>query len=87
MVMVIKMVIHLKLFKLTKSIYYYESKRKSNKWFGGFGIGHFGHRYIKIGKYDIVLWQVKELQKKKTSKPIHEQINELVQTGSLEIKE
>lgn len=87
--MVINMVIHFKLFRWHKSLYYYETKRsKKLSWFkrlfGGFATGHFGHRYVKIGKYDIVLWKVSELKRKKDQKPIHEQIKQMVQTGTLE---
>lgn len=86
------MVIHLKFFKWHKSLYYYPVIRpkKQNifkKMFGGFATGHFGHRYVKIGRYDIILWKVKELNKKKPlAKPIHEQITEMVQTGFIEFK-
>jgi hypothetical protein len=84
MEMEVDMVIHLNLGIFKKSIYYYQAKRKNNKIFGGFGVGHFGHRYIKIGKYDIVLWQVKKLKK---VKPIHEQIDEMVKQVQLDTKQ
>ena len=46
-------------------INYYVKERKQ-KIRQRFGVGYFGHKFIKIGKYDIILWRSgKQLAKKR----------------------
>ncbi len=45
--------------------YYYKRKKPKTKKMSRFAIGYWGNRYIRIGRYDIVLWKVNPIAKKK----------------------
>ena len=73
-------VVEIKILKWTlKRFYYYERSNPHKKPKSRFTIGRWGHRLLNIGKYEIALWKVKKLPKKKIS----EEIKEIGQVGIL----